>query len=185
MPARRNRLLRHIVGPLAILSLVASTAPGQGDRPGDRLGPLISRPAAVSLVATLESLSVTASPASRAFSPWAAGGVPALTVTTAWTIPANCTTLRLTGYPGSPPAEIASDDPLAARNSDTPRLVLAEPVSPLVSGDATVLPAIAQPVGITSFPGSRIDNIQFVNGRGGNSGSNARPSTIYILAQAL
>jgi hypothetical protein len=185
MPARGYQLLRNVIGPVAMLALVASTAPGQGDPAAGRLGPLIARPAAVSLVATLESLSVTALPAVRPLSAWAVGGAPALSVTTAWTIPANCTTLRLTGYSQPLAAELFGDDPLAADTPDRPRAPLAEPAPPSLSGDATVFSTIAQPVGSTSFPGSRVDNIQFDNGPAGYSGSAARPSTIYILAQAL
>lgn len=179
MCARHNKLLVRCAALLAVIVVLTPLARAQWDeRPAGRLAPLTSGPAAVSLVATLESLSVRALPAAAA----PAGTARALTVTTAWTIRANCTTLRLSGSSGAFTA--FEQDPLSVSSSDkTGRLV---PIAdPGLLPNGTDWPGIAQPVGPTSYPGSRTDNIAFAIDRSDNSTSGASASPVYILAQAL
>jgi hypothetical protein len=182
MPAYGNQLLRHALCLLAILAPIAPAAFGQADTSATRPAPLLSRPAAVALVATLESLSVTTSPAGPPLSAWPADSA-AMAVTTGWTIRANCTTLRVSGYSGG--FSVFGRDSLSVSPGDN------SDGFPPRSGPPTSSPyeadwaGIAQPVGPTSYPGSRTDNIHVAIDRRGKSGSDAPLSTIYILAQAL
>jgi hypothetical protein len=183
MCARRNEYLCRCAALVAIVLLLPPLTWSQWDtRPPGRLAPLTSRPAAVSLVATLESLSVSALPTSLAISASHAGVPPSLTVTTAWTLRANCTTLRLSGYSGALAAFVR--DPLSVLPSDkTDRLALYA-THPLVVND-TNWTGISQPVGATSHPGNRTDNVELAIDRKDKSGSVSPPSAIYIFAQAL
>jgi hypothetical protein len=182
MFARRYELLFRCATLLAAALCLPLFASAQWDaRPAGRLAALTSGPVAVPLVATLQSLSVSASPAALPLA--AAHGIsPTLTVTTAWTIRANCTTLRLSGNSG---ALAAFDrDPLTVSPSDKTGRAVPLAASPLPRND-TDWPGIVQPVGPASYPGSRTDNAAFVIDRNGNSTSAAPASPVYILAQAL
>jgi hypothetical protein len=183
MPARGNQLLRHVLCLLAIIAPVAPAAFGQGEPPASRLAALTSRSAAVVLVATLESLSVTTSQAARPLSASPAGGAPSLTVTTSWTIRANCTTLRLSGYSSALAA--FARDPLFVSSPDKADRVPLHPGPPTLVSYETAWPAIAQPIGPTSYPGSRTDNIAIAIDRSDNSTSAAPASPLYVLVQAL
>ncbi|MGC2638476.1 MAG: hypothetical protein WA294_14935 [Acidobacteriaceae bacterium] len=182
MYARGTGLMLRCAALLALL-LLASPARAQWDaRPPGRLAALTSGPAAVSLVATLESLSVSASPSVLSESVSDGAARQSLTVTTAWTIPANCTTLRLTGY--STGLTTFARDPLSAPAAGASGgLVLRARAG--VSENETDWPAIAQPVGPTSYPGSRTDSIQLGIDPDDNASPGVPSSPVFILAQAL
>jgi hypothetical protein len=104
MPARRNPLLRRVTGLLAMAILAAPLALGQwNDHAVGRLVSLTSRSAAVTLVVTLESLSVAATPSltsGAGSSGQMESASPAFSITTRWAMPANATTFRLVSYAG-------------------------------------------------------------------------------------
>jgi len=183
MCARRNELRQRCPILIAIVLVLPLPTWGQWQAsPLGRLAALTSGPAAVPLVATLESLSVSAMPAPLALSASRPGVAPALTVTTAWTIRSNRTILRLSGYSGAFSA--FERDPLSVSvPNQTGRLSLH--ASSAVSANDTGWPGVAQPVGATSHPGSRTDNVEFYIERSEKSSSSMTPSPVYILAQAL
>jgi hypothetical protein len=183
MCASGNEHLRRCAALAAMAILLPLSAMGQWDeRPPGRLAALTSAPVAVPLVATLESLSVSASPAAVPLPVSSAGTGSSLSVTIAWTIRANCTTLRLSGYSGAFAA--FQRDPFSVSPSDSSGRLF-----PVADRGATLnetdWPGIAQPVGPTSYPGSRTDNLGFVIDRSDNSTSAAFGSPVYIFAQAL
>jgi hypothetical protein len=183
MCASGNELFCRCIALVAIVLLLPAPAWSQWDasRPG-RLAPLTSGPAAIPLVATLESLSVSALPCSLPISASLTRVAPALTVTTAWTIRSNRTILRLSGYSGTLAA--FERDPLSVSPLDkTVRLSLH--ASTAVPANETDWPGIAQPVGPASHPGSRTDNVEFAVNRSDNSSAARTPSPVYILAQAF
>jgi hypothetical protein len=183
MCARGNQIVLQCAAVLAILLLLPSPARAQWDeRPPGRLAALTSGPVAIPLVATLESLSVSAQLSALPFSASGGGMTPSLTVNTAWTIRANCTTLRLSGSSGALAA--FERDPLSAAPSDKTGRLSPAAVS-AVSQNNTDWSGVAQPVGPTSYPGSRTDNVEFAIDRGDKFGSASSPSAIYIFAQAL
>jgi hypothetical protein len=183
MYARGNEFRCRFAILMAIVLLLTPMAWSQWDsRPAGRLAPFTSGPAAVSLVATLESLSVSATPAALPVSASASRVAPSLTLTTAWTLRADCTTLRLSGSSGAFTA--FGRDPLSVSSRDNPdRLVLH--ASAAVPANNTGWSGVAQPVGATSRPGTRTDNVELSIDRQDHPGSAAQPSPIYILAQAL
>jgi hypothetical protein len=175
--------LRRCAALVAIALLLPLPGRSQWDAPPrGRLAPLTSGPASVPLVATLESLSVSALPAALPLSTSGARVAPVLTVTTAWTIRANCTTLRVSGYSGALAA--FERDPLSVSLPDATGRVLPDPgvAAPVKDTD---WPGIAQSVGPGNRPGSRTDNLSFAIDRRRVSSSDSPPSAIYILAQAL
>lgn len=168
---------------LAVL-LLASPAQAQWDaRPPGRLAALTSGPVAVPLVATLQSLSVSAMPVTSSISALPMREGSDLAVTTAWTIRANCTTLRLSGYTGSFGVQTSSSDPLTFTGGDLGGAAEQEPINAMLYQDGTGFSGIAQPVGPTNYPGSRIDNVEL--NPADNPSSAKAVSPIYILAQAL
>lgn len=185
MYARGTKLMVRCAALLAVL-LLASPAQAQWDaRPPGRLAALTSGPVAVPLVATLQSLSVSAMPAASSIS-----GLPMregsdLAVTTAWTIRANCTTLRLSGYSGSIAVQSSSSDPPTFAEGDLAGAAAQEPINAMMHENGTGFSGIAQPVGPTNYPGSRTDSVE-VSISGTDPSSSAMPvSSIYIVAQAL
>lgn len=180
MSARGNEFLPRYVALAAIVLLLPLATRGQWDaRPPGRLAPLTSGPAAVQLVATLESLSVSALPTALPFS---ASRAPSLNVTTAWAIRSNRTTLRLSGNSGA--LAVFDCDPLSVSAPDTTgRLPLH--AAPAMSENETDWPGIAQPIDSSGHPGSRTDNVEFVIDRSVRASSDSSHSAIFILAQAL
>jgi hypothetical protein len=183
MWARGNEILLRCAALAAIMLLLPSPTRSQWDgRVPGRLAALTSGPAAVPLVATLESLSVSALPSALPLSASPTRVGSALIVTTAWTIRPNCTTLRLSSYSGALAA--FARDPLSVVLPDkTDRLPL-HAGQPLSADDAD-WPGILQPVGATNHPGSRTDNVELFIDRKDKSRTALPPSAIYILAQAL
>lgn len=185
MLARGKHYVRR-TGAFLALTLVASLASAQGTaRDPGRLAPLTARPATVSLVATLESLSVTAVPSVAAVSTSRAGAAQDLTVTTAWAIRANCTTLRLTGYTTAFASTDFARDPLSVIPSDAglrePRLSGGHDLPRNGAG----FPVATQPTGSTSHPGIRTDKIDLAINQRAKPNITQQVSTIFILAQAL
>jgi len=180
MYARGNEFLPQCLALAAIVLLLPLSTWGQWDaRPPGRLAPLTSGTTAVPLVATLESLSVSALPTALPFS---ASRAPTFNVTTAWAIRSNRTILRLSGNSGALAA--LDRDPLSVSVPDkTVRLPLHP--TPAMSKNETDWPGIAQPIGSTSYPGSRTDNVEFVIDRNVMASSASSHFAIFILAQAL
>lgn len=186
---------RRLVNLTVLLVLAVPAALGQWERGATgRLAALNARPAAVGLTATLESLSVTASPTAANLGEQVDRGANRWAITTAWTIPANCTTVRLSGYPdnvaGAGGFFPGAEDPFSESN-DSPDGTSTQSFAP--PGAAGSLPGtgiggitlVNQPMGATSLPGSRTDNISIAIGR-----SDIRPGTatnpgLTILVQAL
>lgn len=185
MYARGTEWMLRCAALLALL-LPASPARAQWDaRPPGRLAALTSGPVAVPLVATLQSLSVNALPAASSISGLPTWKESDLTVTTAWTIRANCTTLRLSGYSGSFEVQSSNSDPPSFAEGDPAGSVAQEPINDMLYEDGTGFSGIAQPVGPTNYPGSRTDNVE-VSMSGPDHSSPAMPvAPIYIVAQAL
>jgi len=186
-------------GRLAFLTgLITLTVPGalgQWERgAAGRLAALNARPAAVGLTATLESLSVTASPADSNNGRPGDRGVNRWVITMAWAIPANCTTIRLTGYFPNPAASgevfrTVQDQDWEA--GDPPNNTLSQAFAlPGEAGSRSAagmggITLVTQPMGATSLPDSRSDNILIAPGR-----VNIRPDAaigreLSILVQAL
>lgn len=171
---------------LFALVLLAAPAWAQWDaRPPGRLAALTSGPVAVSMVATLQSLSVSALPASFPISAAEARQDPALTVRTAWTIRANCTTLRLSGYQRGAADQGFGRDPIFAGNAGVTGAPTPSPAETVLYENGSDFSGIAQPVGPTNYPGSRTDNIEFDIEGDGFSPPAAASSPVYIVAQAL
>jgi len=183
MCARGNIVVYRCAVLGAMVLFLSPLARSQWDaRPPGRLAGLTSSPVAIPLVATLESLSVSALPVASPVSELSASGARALTVTTAWTIRANCTTVRLSGSSGQFTA--FERDPLSVSHLQ-PFKVQASAASPTLSSYETDWPGIAQPVGATGRPGSRQDNIEFTIGRKDKVDSPPQPAAVYVFAQAL
>jgi hypothetical protein len=183
MSTRGNEFLRRYIALAAIILLLPLASRAQWDaRPPGRLAPLTSGPVAIPLVATLESLSVSALPDALPFSASRAHVSPALNVITAWTIRSNRTILRLSGNSG---ALAAFDcDPLSVSAPDKAgRLPLR--ATPAMSENETDWPGIAQPIDSSGLPGSRRDNVDFVIDQSNMARSASPSSAIFILAQAL
>lgn len=183
MGARGNKVLRRYATLMAIVLFLSPLTWSQWDaRPPDRLAALTSGPVAIPLVATLESLSVSALPAALPISASRSGIAPALTVTTAWTIRANFTTVRLSG--SSRGFAALDRDPLSVSHPGQLSEFLPA-ATPTLSPYETDWPGIAQPIGATGRPGSRQDNVEFTIVRKDKSNSESPPSAIYVFAQAL
>lgn len=183
MYARGPEWMLRCAALLALL-LPASPARAQWDaRPAGRLAALTSGPVAVPLVATLQSLSVSALPVASSISGLPSRGGSSLTVSTAWTIRANCTTLRLSGYAGSFGAQSFSSDPPSFAGGDLARAAANESIDATLYENGSDFSGIAQPVGPTNYPGRRTDNVEVsVHG----TDPSAMPvSPVYIVAQAL
>lgn len=183
MCARGNKVLQRYTSLAAIVLFLTPLTWSQWDaRPPGRLAALTSGPVSIPLVATLESLSVSALPTAMPISASQASMARSLTVTTAWAIRGNCTTLRLFGSSGGFAA--FERDPFSASQPGQMKDSL-QGRTPTLSPYETDWPGIAQPVGVTGRPGSREDNVEFTIGRKDKFDSDSPPSAIYVLAQAL
>ena len=183
MCARGNKMLQRCAALVAIVLFLAPLTWSQWDaRPPGRLAALTSGPVSIPLAATLESLSVSALPAALPVSASRAGFAPALTVTTAWVIRANCTTVRVSGSSGGFAA--FDRDPLSVSHPD-PLSDSFPGATPTLSSYETDWPGIAQPVDASGRPGNRRDIIDFTIDRKVKLGADSRPSPIYVFAQAL
>lgn len=180
MPPWGNQRLRRYAALITTLFFLSPASRSQWEpHPAERFVPLASRPAAVSLTATLESLSVSAlSPAAPFPGVRAGSGV---TLLTSWAIRANTTTLRLSGN-AAPLAAFAGNVSLPLAGAPMPDSAWGENRGwgPGPEGD---WPGISQPIGATNLPGNRQDWFDPETGTAAETGP--EPPTIYILAQAL
>lgn len=183
MCARGKQLVHRCAVVVAIVLYLSPSSWSQWDaRPPGRLAALTSGPVAIPLVATLESLSVSALPAAPLVSGGSSDREPALTVTTAWTIRANCTTVRLSSSSGVLAA--FASDPFSGSDRKR-RGVFPGRGDPTLSPYETDWPGIAQPVGATGRPGSRRDNIEInIDGKD-KFDPQSPPAAVYVFAQAL
>ena len=176
------------VGQMALLILMVVLGPIPV------LGQIYSRPASVSLIATLESLSVFAS------TPIAAtkmDGTSQLTITSGWAIPANLTTVRLsvhierTSRSASAPGSL-----LSAIRTITPNSKRRQSGSPCppISTDACVayggnntIKLFARPSGSSSRPITQSEHLMIISGMA--AGTPSVPSyhsdIVYIVVQSL
>lgn len=182
-----SHFLCRVAGFVLIALLSSPLALCQWDaRPQGRLAPLTSGPATVLLVARLESLSVTAAPAVVPAPYSADSGTDALAVTTSWTMRAECTTLRVMTHFGTAfgSGQGAQGSGGGLFPADAPDSSAEYPVQSLgqnvTTADAERM-LMTQPIGATSRPGSRINNIQVVMDRKGHRDN----PTLDILIQAL
>ncbi len=165
-----------------------------GSSPRGRLSPLTSRSATVMLVATLESLSVSAAPAAVPASQFGDNIPPALALTTSWAIRRDCTTLRLVGY--------FAPDPLAQTGGRLQSLLPAKAFDPSAAGPATPFAPVTQSgslasgiglslftqrLGVASKYTSRVDKIRFaIDAANTTQPYSSRASgLLVILAEAL
>lgn len=172
----RERHFRLVLlAPLPVL-LAAASACGQST----------SAPAGVFLVATLETVSVHAS-ASPAMAGPHADVTRQVTLTTALTVPADSTTLRLSGSLDrtSPPL-----DSFPSAISGSPGLtdpVAAQSVSRVLCPAQGDISLFVQPAGRTDFPVRRTDNLDldWKTSPHAASSSASASGTLEILVQAL
>lgn len=177
------RLCRHRVfgiASLVVLPVFAAASPVWCQT--------ASRPAAVLLVATLETVSV------RADSPDAstvsfANDTRRVTLTTAFAVPADRTTVRLAGRFDAGPEDSSSAFSLSAAADSAVRLpAIATPggAGVLHPGEGDVV-LFSQPAGNTNWPVSRTDNLNLQWGP--SSGRRSAPAdtsgTLEIFVQAL
>ncbi len=178
MRFRRYRLV--CVVTLVVLSVFAAASPA--------LCQTVSRPAAVLLVATLETVSVRANSASVDSASFA-NGAPRVTLTTAVAVPADCTTVRLAGRLDavSEPASAMLDLPM----TESPAMALPATDNPpgtraLRPGEGEV-PLFSQPAGHTNWPIDRTDNLdlQWSPSSGAAGAPTGSSGTLDILVEAL
>lgn len=191
MPGSGNRLLGRVAGPMLLVVLFCPWAPGQWDsRTAGKLTAINARPAAVALAATLESLSVTAAPATVPVQGSAINGARTWAITTAWAIPANTTTLRLSGYfdpdDASNPRSISVWEGLF-RQGGTPFADFPgfreDNSAPAAAAGETML--VTQPMGATSLPGHRTDQVAIAIVQNDKQQSEAEESAFTIVVEAL
>ncbi len=162
-------------------------------------GQLYSRPASIVLIATLESLSVSATPLAPAVSQAGEGTADShlLTITTSWAVPANRTTLRMVGSfsTASPALWTAKMDPSIAPMAAAPsRAETSVPDPPsnanctaaMQSGDAERM-LMNQGAGDTNRADSRTDHIDLIFGKNqiAGAGSGGSSATLSIRVEAL
>jgi len=174
----RHRLFCLVV--LVTLSIVPAASPAMCQT--------VSRPAAVLLVATLETVSVRAdSPAASSVS--FANGAPRVTITTAVAVPANCTTVRMAGrLDAAPEPPSAVFDLPTYESSATSEPATGNPAraSVLRPGEGEVA-LFSQPAGHTNWPISRTDDLDLQLGPASRAAHAPASSsgTLDILVQAL
>ncbi len=174
----RNRLF--FVVSLAVLPVLAAASPAWCQT--------ASRPAAVLLVATLETVSVRAD-SSDVSHAYFANGTRRVTLRTALAVPADCTTVRLAGRLDAGPEPLsAALDLSPAANSGVKLPATGNPSTARVlrpsQGDVTLF---SQPAGNTNWPVNRTDRLDLEWGPSSLAHSRqANPvSTLEILVQAL
>ena len=185
--------IKQLGGRTAAAILLAALAPTLS------FGQLHSRPASVMLIATLESLSVRATPAAIEV-PSVAGEAfssHSVEVTTSWAVPARCTTLRLVGglSDESRAQRIESESWLSASGTVAPKRMIARgwerlaednhaPI--LKSGDAG-LTLMTQAAGESNRADSRTNRINLELGRRERlrAGSGTSSATLSIRIEAL
>jgi hypothetical protein len=152
--------------------------------------PLTSRVAGVTLVATLESLSVGAAPAasSSAAEPGGLATSAPVAIVTRWVVPSHLTTLRLTGFIQGHPQSARPNGGPAVPPSAAQAGEAAELAAPFSKNNGNSmeeiqvgLPMVTQDP-VTSSPGTRSDNLNVASSRGpAQSGL----GIVSILVQAL
>ncbi len=183
-----RRSLPSVAIPLVLLAFSLPSARCQLNS----RSPFTARVASVTLVATLETLSVGAAPAA---SPAAvlSGGMAAtsrVAITTRWVVPSHLTTLRLVGYiQPSPLATAGNGGPQSAipASANQPQQTDAFPAA--LSGNGgngpeqipVGLPMVTQEANSNS-PGTRIDEL---NPAAARSQASSLPGMVSILVQAL
>lgn len=173
-----NRLF--CVVSLVVLPVLAAASPGWCQA--------ASRPATVVLVATLETVSVRADfPDVSAVS--FANNTGRVSLTTAFAVPADCTTVRLAGRLDArpePPSRTLDLSP--AEGSATALPAIGNPATARVlrpgEGDVTLF---SQPAGNTNSPVSRTDSLDLQWGQSSHAPSAPANTsgTLDILVQAL
>lgn len=182
-------LLAATISPCALCQL-NSRPPQLNFRP-----PLTSRPAGVTLIATVESLTVAATfitPAMPTMPGSDSRGLSQISITTSWTVPANFTTIRLVGYladasqPEGAAGELGSNAATAAireRAGGGAAFAGAAALKPRDVG----LTLFAERAGETNQSATRTDTLNLEIFGGANSGLHPVPNagTLSILVQAL
>jgi hypothetical protein len=155
---------RNLLMQLAVVLLLVFPSPQAFCQFASR-PPLTSRPTGIMLIATLESLSVVATPFAAPLPSSAANALtnrPPISITTSWAVPTNLTTIRLTGYLAD-----------ASQAIGTNRL----------PGLKTAL-EFAQTAGETNQAATRIDNLKIgaTDQAGLHSKVNSGPLSIVVQA---